>query len=919
MVAWIRLTPLSLSILDVDAAVRVLHKQASQIQIPSGIPESERRAELRNRLVQWRAQHRAQFESARDALAAQMRAQFSYQGGDGERHILLGDVDSYHWLRMARNYLRTGTTCDAVADGQCRDTYTNAPVGRRNIYSRSLHIAAIVVLHRLITLFDAGYPLAASAFLVPVIAGVLGVFPAYALGRRLGGELGGLCAALMSGLNPLFLQRSIGSDDDVWNIVLPLFMVWAAVEALYAARPRRQTGWALLAAGFAGLSAAAWSGWIFTYDVVLIALLANLALETVRYAVGKYPERAAGLATLRRAVTVAVVFYAAAGIFTWVAGAQSYFGLPLDLIGPLISAVDHHPPPVPADRAMWPNVFSTVAELLPVNLSAIAGSMGSQVMLFVSWLGLLVAIMPKSGWKAQHFVLLIGGNYLYWYLLAADTPGRLGLLALLSAPLGAMLLVEFFSDSVNNAGGGLILTVWFLGALFLSYQAVRLVMLLVPPFAIAFGAAVGRLQQWVVGRVDLRWPARTRWLRLAIFASMAAVLIVPVWQGYAAARGYLPLIDGAWYATLTDLRAQSPPESIVNTWWDYGYWTKYLADRRVNLDGGSLATHIPYWTARALAAPTERESAGLLRMIDCGSDATPQPEGREGAYGKLRAYQIDAPRAAAIVSNLARMERAEARTYLARQKLDAAAQDDILHSTHCDPPPAYLLLNSQMNPLGGWWYLANWDFGRGYMLRRGRTLSESAATAELAERFGYTAQAARSLYAQARAQNSRIEEMSFVAPSSASVAPQWIPCRGEGDTLVCDAGLKIGPETVIEKVICDPGDPAGSRLLLARSGARDEQVRPAAVIIAQPKGVRDLTIPSAPDPELGLLVDAAHARVMVASPGLLRSTYSRLVYLDVGSGKFFTKVLEKTGFRGERVMLWKINWPLLLQNDRTAR
>ena len=537
LVAWIRLLPLSLSILYVDAGVHVLHKQASLIQIPSSVPEPERRAELRNRLVQWRAQHRAEFESARDALATQMRAQLSYQGADGARHVFLGDVDSYHWLRMARNYLRMGTTCDAIVNGQCRDTYTDAPLGRRNIYNRSLHIAAIVLLHRLATFFDAGYPLAASSFLVPVMVGILGVFPAYALGRRFGGELGGLCAALMSGVNPVFLLRSIGSDDDVWNVVLPLFMAWAAVEALYAARPRRQVGYALLAAGFAGLGAAAWSGWTFAYDVVLIALLANLAAEIVRYAAGKYPEQASSLAVVRRVATVAAVFYAGAGIFTRMAGAQSYFGLPLDLIRPLIAAVDHRPAAIAADRAMWPDVFSTVAELLPVNLSAIAGAMGSPVMLFVSWLGLLVVMLPKSGWKTQHFILLIGGNYMYWYLLSAHTLGRLGLLALLSASLGAVMLVDLFSDSVADTGG-LILTVWFLGALFLSYQAVRLVMLLVPPFAIAFGTAVGRLQQWLDGQVDLRWPAAARWLRPAIFASMTAVLIIPVSQGYAAARSY---------------------------------------------------------------------------------------------------------------------------------------------------------------------------------------------------------------------------------------------------------------------------------------------------------------------------------------------------------------------------------------------
>ena len=120
-------------------------------------------------------------------------------------------------------------------------------------------------------------------------------------------------------------------------------------------------------------------------------------------------------------------------------------------------------------------------------------------------------------------------------------------------------------------------------------------------------------------------------------------------QGYAAARSYLPKLNAAWWSTLSVLRQQSPPDAIVNTWWDYGYWTKYVAERRVNNDGGSLRTHIPYWTARALAAPTERESAGLLRMLDCGSDATPEAEGNEGAYGKLLSYGVDGLKAEAII------------------------------------------------------------------------------------------------------------------------------------------------------------------------------------------------------------------------------------------------------------------------------
>jgi hypothetical protein len=64
-----------------------------------------------------------------------------------------------------------------------------------------------------------------------VIIGALGVLPAFAIGRRLAGTVSGLLAALLIALNPLFLVRSIGSDNDVWNVVLPLYLMWAAMRA----------------------------------------------------------------------------------------------------------------------------------------------------------------------------------------------------------------------------------------------------------------------------------------------------------------------------------------------------------------------------------------------------------------------------------------------------------------------------------------------------------------------------------------------------------------------------------------------------------------------------------------------------------------------------------------------------------------
>lgn len=188
-------------------------------------------------------------------VPASSREHLRYEGADGRAHVYLGDLDSHLWLRHARNYLRTGTTCDAVVEGECRDTFGSAPVGQPMLYARSLHIAALLGLHGVVTAFVPDHPLAATAYWIPVVLGVLGVIPAFAIGSRLGGPVGGLVAALAIGTSWLFLRRSIGSDNDVWNVVLPLFAVWAAIAATNAARPARRVALAVLAAVVVGLHA----------------------------------------------------------------------------------------------------------------------------------------------------------------------------------------------------------------------------------------------------------------------------------------------------------------------------------------------------------------------------------------------------------------------------------------------------------------------------------------------------------------------------------------------------------------------------------------------------------------------------------------------------------------------------------------
>lgn len=924
-VGWVRLLPLSLGGLGNDASRAILQAQSQQIaaQLPAGTTKSQAKRAIESGLARWRATHAKQFASERNQIVASLRSQLTYKGADGKRHVFLGGYDGYQWLRMARNYLRTGHTCDAFVKGQCIDTYANAPVGRVNIYAHSLHIDAIIALDRVMTFLRPGYPLASASFLVPVIIGLLGVFPAFAIGRRLAGNLSGLCAAITIGVNPLFLRRSVDSDNDVWNIVLPLFLVWAALEAGSAERPRRQIAYALLAAFFVGLHAATWSGWPLFYGVVLLAMVANVGLEAMRTLVDRYRQRTPDTTRLRRAALVTVVFYAASAVFAKLGGAKFYFSVPLVLMQSLLGHYfAHNTTAIRPD--LWPNVFATVAELQRSSLAGIAAVMGGQVLFFASWLGLLLLLVPRRGWQIRHYLLLIGGNYLYWYLLTAN-PGRMALLALLASPIALALLIDLFTSETGVADplGALIVGIWFLATMFLSFQGSRFAMLLVAPFGIALGVALGRLHQWLDERLaGLTWSRSRPMLRAAAFLVVGAVLIVPARRGYAAGLNYIPRMNVAWWATLKDLRKKSPPDSIVTSWWDYGYWIEYVANRRATVDGGSLDTHIPYWVARVLAAPTDRESAGLLMMLDCGSDATPLPQRREGAYGKLRSYGADTVKAEMVVSRLATLDRAQAESYLAENKFSPTESANILSSAQCQPPPGYLVVTSAIGPLGGWWHIGNWNFERAYILKHDSLLPESTAVADIVSRFGDTAARARALYEKAKSVRSRAERSRFVEPSLNYLHSGWFACRpGNDASMVCDANLAFG-RNVVKQFIYYPDDPTKSRIILARGGSGSNEVEgtPGLMVVAGRKRLHYVSFSNPSWPGAGVLMDVEHSRARLGSPELLRSTFARLFYLDGRYDKrFFSKAFSQVGFAGEQVTAWRVNWNALEENPDAPR
>lgn len=838
-------------------------------------------------------------------VAPAARPDLEWVGPDGRTHVYLGDYDSYLWLRHARTLLATGTPCDAVVDGVCWDTYAAAPVGRPTRYARSLHVYALAGLQRVVTLAFPRMPLSATAYWLPVLIGVLGVLPAFAIGMRLAGPVAGFAAAVTIGVNSLFLDRSLGADNDVWNVVLPLFAVWGAIVALTGgSRPTRAAG-AAGAALATVLHAATWSGWVLTAAVVGLGLPAG-ALHRVLAAAR------AGRAVrpvIEDAVLMLVAFCLVLAIGTASVGEMGrLLALPWRLLHHVLPGVAFAAAPAPLE---WPDVFRMVGELSRSGLAVIAASLGGQRLFFVAWLGLLLLTLPRRGWHWWHFAILLLGNFLYAHLLRTPGLTTRTVTALVAMPLaGAIVLDLAFPGARPERSGAeddrraaaLPVVAWFLGAFSQAWVAIRFVMLLVPAFGIAFGVALGRLDEWTARLVMPRVGAWGRRLRPVIAAVVLLATVPAIRDGLGAARRYQPLVNDAWWDTLTEIRRTTPPDAIVTTWWDYGHWVKYVADRRTTADGSTLLTYAPYWIARALLAPTEGEAAGLLRMLNCGSASA-----STGAWARLVAHGMEPTAAHRAVIELARRDRPRAAAWLAGRGLDPAAIDDVLRDTHCEPPASYLVLTSAL--LGGSWrVIGGWDPVRSWLVS---APPDTDRVATLTSRFGVDPDDAAALVTSwdaARASGDPDARAEFERPRGWLVSPDWLPCERTEGGLECPVDRPVDRKgTIVERVLIDPARPEATRLRVRRPDQPATDGAPASLVVARPGGLARL-VPDAPpmDVRLGALVDLRMRRVLLGAPDVIASTFVQLHFLGGRDAPRFVRTGDRRSVRGERVSTWRV-------------
>lgn len=886
------------------------------------------------------------------SILAELEADSTFRTEDGRRFRYTQGDDSYLWLRLAHAYLEKGTTCYEVVDGQCRDTHAQAPVGREQHYGSSFHVIALAWVHRLFSWLDPGRPLMATAPWLSILLGVAGVIPAFAIGRRLAGNVAGLVAGVLAMIHPDLLWRSSGADNDAWNVVLPLFAAWTVVEASLCAARGRALLFLLAAASLLVLHSWVWQGWVFGFVVLVAGLAAQVALISCTLLVTKWrgdQERFSRLLPVARRASTLLVGLATLTLvgIALMHSTEAALEIPRDLASTIAGKLTTPVPEAEPARVFPPDMFATVAELqVPALFDA--GSVGGPVLFFFAWLGVLLLLLPPDRLETWHFGLLLVANVVFRQVWGNEALTPVTFALLLFVPMAAALVAISWLDRDSDdylPGPAVLVLVWFLLAAILSRENVRFRMFLAPPFALAAGVFFGRLLGWlrtIVGPYVFESLARRpasgskkprvieaqerlkKSVANGVTAAQVVVFLVgavalgPAWRvAIEILRDPIPSINTAWVDLLGELRERTPPETIVTSAWDFGYWIEYFADRATTGDGGSLLTLTPHWAARALLARSDAETAGLIRMLHCGSAAADGPEAERSAQHRLVAAGLHPSYAPHFLVRLVSLPKKDAVDLLATESIVGEQADHVLEATHCEPPPSVVIVTNRLVGPNQWSKQGAWDFRRAYIAYAAASMEPDRALESLTRDLRYSPEEARHLLAEVKTLRPEEIETRFITHPGGLVKNDWTACAasGEGGIRTCPLKGFSGNGRRLESVeysVSLDGTPEGVSIRFAGPNGTFETGVPDLVLVDDGNGVRPalggagMATPEGPSRDLGVLIDLRGHRVLAGTTAVLASGLTRLLFLEESSSPSFLKVAERAAPGKERLVAWRL-------------
>ncbi|MFH0869453.1 MAG: STT3 domain-containing protein, partial [archaeon] len=755
LTVYIRLQPQYLSQTDSWASGSVNNYFRGQItdsvnaQYPN-LPQQNKDALITQQFTEFAKNNQQVLDQQIESTSQFFKSGFRYEENN-VTYTFLGDLDSYFFLRQAKNILDKGMVCDAIIGGVCMDTYKVAPIG--DPAAPSLHPYGIAYLYKFLKIFNPNTTLMRAAFLLPTILAVLCAIAVFFVGKRIMNVTAGFIASMLLSLSPMFLSRTLGSDTDIWNVLFPILIVWAFLEAFEAKSLVKRLSFSGIAGLLMGIFAYSWgAGWWYIFDLIIVAVVGYLAFITIRNYIHHKSFKKIFDANMKSALLVIGALILSTMVFVSIFSSFAVFRAAFT--DPIVRFTTSK---VATNTNLWPNVITTVAEMNDASIADVVAqaSFGFNALFALSLLGIIFLLVRREP-KLKDYLIILGSAIVFFFLISSSALALNPFiyLAILMIPLlAAILLLLLDKDSNVDIKPAILLTVWFVGMILASTKGVRFILLVIPTFAISLGVAIGYLYQYINRVFEKEFnldKTKAAISAVVIFLVIACFLFMPFTSsmprlglgigaiGVSTGSSFTPSMTRGWWDSLTKIRLESKPDAIINSWWDFGHWFKYVADRRVTLDGASQNHPGAHWLGRILQTSNEDESVAILRMLDCGSNS---------AYDEINRKFQDTEKSQNIVSDLIMMSKAKAGERLAAYGFTKEESDKVLSLTHCDPPEDFFITSEDMvGKAGVWAHFGLWDFDKSFIVNNVVNKNFEEGTKLMMDRWNYTEDQAATIY-----------------------------------------------------------------------------------------------------------------------------------------------------------------------------
>lgn len=725
-------------------------------------------------------------------LASSFRSRF--QDDTGQTYLLA--IDPYLWYGLTKNYVEYGVSGNKIENGEVfytlRGGRFDKPAGP------NIHAWSMAQLYKIMHIFDKDTTVLKAVFYFPVILCTLALIPAFFLGQRFSGSIGAFFTATIVAIHPAVLGRTAGgfSDTDAYNIFYPLFIVWFFVEAFETKKRMKKYALFTLSGLFMSLYAISWGGW---WHLPLI-ILGSIGIFLGRYVVLNWERMVSskkiskiklmGDSAPKSLVFILYFFVSSLVIYMMIRGVFHDLSM-LDAAKRYVGAILNSPISYLTYKAVavssiWPNVLTTVAELNLTSVKGVLGSIGGIAAFWISLIGVILLTINKqinsmtkilfAGSAAVYLLIILNLDYVVnrvWFFVL-----------LLFLPIAGGFFIKLNEEEDDkNIYHAVLLIIWMLFTIYASTNGIRFVALLVAPFAIGYGAAIGTLHKIASDWISKSFDIPKALTRTTLLILVLLLLISPIKDAYATSKQEVPSFTDAWYESLQKIKHDAD-DGIITSWWDFGHWFVAMGERRVTFDGGSQGNRI-YWVGNLLLTDDEDRAVDVLRMLNCGqNNAYRTIENHVGKENQLEAINM--------VNEILSLEPDEAEQYMEEKGLPADTIEIVLEYTHCeDLLPQYLIASEDMiGKSGVWAHFGSWDFTRAAMFNRVNNKDREEGVNILIKDFGLSETEADKTYYEIQTNNADQWVTDWPSYSSGES-----PCAVSEDMLQCQNGVRFNLET----------------------------------------------------------------------------------------------------------------------------